>query len=226
MKVFLYILDTMADWEIGFLTAELASGRFFKKGNSPVEIVRVGASLSPVTSMGGWRLTPDVAFDDVAQGVMKSAAQGAAQGAMIHDDDLLVLPGATTWLAEAQRGVLLHAKERIARGGRVAAICDATTGLASVGALDEIPHTSNGKGYLSMMCPSYRGEARYVDEPAVTAGNLITASGLAPVEFAREAFAMLDVFPPKALDAWYGLYTLREERFMYELLGAVGAAPS
>ena len=104
--------------------------------------------------------------------------------------------------------------------------CDATTGLASVGALDDIPHTSNGKGYLQMMCPGYRGAANYVDKPAVTAGNVITASGLAPVEFTREVLAALGVLTPKALDAWYGLYALREERFMYELLGEVGSAPS
>lgn len=210
MKVFLYIMDTMADWEIAYLTAEIASGRFFRKGLEPVTIVRVGATSAPVRSMGGWTLSPDVVFAE------------CSLSAMIGDDDLLVLPGGTTWLDDAQRGVLLYAKERIARGGRVAAICDATTGLASVGALDDIPHTSNGKGYLSMMCPAYRGEAKYVDAPAVTSGNLITASGLAPVEFTREVLAALDVFPPKALEAWYGLYTLREERFMYELLGAIG----
>lgn len=210
MKVFLYVLDTMADWEIAYLTAELASGRFFRKGLAPVEIVRVGASLAPVTSMGGWRLVPD----------------GVIGGSAIGDEDILVLPGSERWLEEAQRGVLLYAKERIARGGRVAAICDATTGLASVGALDDIPHTSNGKGYLQMMCPGYRGAARYVDKPAVTAGNVITASGLSPVEFTREVLAALDVLTPKALDAWYGLYALREERFMYELLGEVGSATS
>ncbi len=206
MKVFLYILDTMADWEIAFLTAELASGRFFKKGIAPVEIVRVGASLAPVISMGGWRLVPDAVFD----------------GDVVGDDDILVLPGSVKWLEEGQRAVLLYAKERIARGGRVAAICDATTGLASVGALDAVPHTSNGKGYLQMMCPAYRGESNYVDKPAVSSGSLITASGLAPVEFTREVLAALGVLTPKALDAWYGLFTLREERFMYELLGEVG----
>lgn len=206
MTVYLYMFNTMADWEIAYLTAELASGRFFRKGLGPARIVRVGATLDPITTMGGWRLVPDAVFD----------------GSAIGDDDLLVLPGGETWREEAQRGVLLCAKERIARGGKVAAICDATMGLASVGALDDVPHTSNGPGYLSMMCPNYRGEAKYVDAPAVTAGNLITASGLAPIEFTREVLAALDVFPPRALDAWYGLFTLREARFLYELMASVG----
>jgi len=29
MKVYLYLLDTLADWEIGFITAELYSHRYF-----------------------------------------------------------------------------------------------------------------------------------------------------------------------------------------------------
>ncbi len=30
--IYVYVLDTLADWEIGYVTAELHSGRFFKKG--------------------------------------------------------------------------------------------------------------------------------------------------------------------------------------------------
>jgi hypothetical protein len=30
--VYLYVFDTMSDWEIGYLTAELNSGRYYKKG--------------------------------------------------------------------------------------------------------------------------------------------------------------------------------------------------
>lgn len=30
--VYLYVFDTMADWEIGYLTAELNSGRYYKRG--------------------------------------------------------------------------------------------------------------------------------------------------------------------------------------------------
>ena len=31
-KVYLYVFDTMADWEIGYLMAELNTGRYFKRG--------------------------------------------------------------------------------------------------------------------------------------------------------------------------------------------------
>ena len=30
-KVYLYVFDTMADWEIGYLMAELNTGRYFKR---------------------------------------------------------------------------------------------------------------------------------------------------------------------------------------------------
>ena len=33
--VYVYVLDTLADWELGYVTAELNSGRFFKK-DAPV----------------------------------------------------------------------------------------------------------------------------------------------------------------------------------------------
>ena len=32
VTVYVYILDTLADWELGYVTSELHSGRFFKKG--------------------------------------------------------------------------------------------------------------------------------------------------------------------------------------------------
>ncbi len=51
--VYLYVFDTMADWEVGYLTAELNSGRFYKKGLAPSKIVTVGIDKTPVTTMGG-----------------------------------------------------------------------------------------------------------------------------------------------------------------------------
>lgn len=30
ITIYVYILDTLADWELGYVTSELNSGRFFK----------------------------------------------------------------------------------------------------------------------------------------------------------------------------------------------------
>jgi hypothetical protein len=45
-----------------------------------------------------------------------------------------------------------------------------------------------------------------VDEPAVRDGGLITASGLADVEFARELFEELDVLPPPQRALWARIF--------------------
>ena len=65
------------------------------------------------------------------------------------------------------------------------------------------------------------GAARYVDEPAVTDGPLVTASGTTPVEFARAVFAQLDLYEPSVLDSWYKLYGRNDPAGFYELM-AVG----
>ena len=33
--IYVYVLDTLADWELGHVTAELNSGRFFRAGAYP-----------------------------------------------------------------------------------------------------------------------------------------------------------------------------------------------
>ncbi len=202
MKTYLYVLDTMADWEAGYLLSELNSGRFFRKGCCPVKTVLVGSSLRGITTMGGLGITPEVSIDSL----------------QMATDDLLLLPGADTWMDDEHRPVLLAAKERIVNGGRVAAICGGTIGLAAVGALDEVEHTSNALEVLKMLCPGYAGEKLYRNDPAVTAGSLVTASGFAPLEFAREVLALLDVFKPETLDAWYNLNAEKDGRYYFALM--------
>ena len=50
------------------------------------------------------------------------------------------------------------------------------------------------------------GAAHYRSEPTVTDGDLITASTIAPVEFAREILGKLDVYQPSVLADWYRLF--------------------
>ena len=37
-NIYVYVLDTLADWELGYVTAELNSGRFFKKDAPSVSL--------------------------------------------------------------------------------------------------------------------------------------------------------------------------------------------
>ena len=59
------VYDTMADWEVGHATAHLRSGRFHREPGG-YEIVTVGLTTEPVTSMGGLRLTHAPALDRLA----------------------------------------------------------------------------------------------------------------------------------------------------------------
>ena len=62
-KVYVYVLDTLADWELGYVTAELNSGRFFKKDAPGVSVKTVGISKEPVKTMGGLSIVPDCILD-------------------------------------------------------------------------------------------------------------------------------------------------------------------
>ena len=49
---YLYLLDTLADWEVAHLTAELHSCRF-SAGARPFRLTFIGADTAPVETMGG-----------------------------------------------------------------------------------------------------------------------------------------------------------------------------
>jgi putative intracellular protease/amidase len=199
---YLYILETLADWEPGHALAELSSGRYLKDPSLKYNVVLCGRTMDPVTTMGGLHLVPDVLISTISPG----------------PGDILILPGADNWLDPAQVPVIARVGELLERGTVVAAICGATLGLASAGLLNNRPHTSNDLMALKMFCPDYRGEDEYVHEAAVTDGNLITASGLDPVEFAYHIFRRLGVMTPATLDAWHGLFTSRKPEFFYALM--------
>jgi transcriptional regulator GlxA family with amidase domain len=188
-KVHFYVQDTLADWEFGYVTSELNTGRFFREPGHRLPVTTVGATTSPVRTMGGVALTPELTVDQVRP-------------------------------EPAQKPVLDKAREFLAAGVPVAAICGATLGLAEAGILDDRAHTSNDLQALKHV-PAYRGEHHYVDAPAVTGGDLITASGEAPLDFARHVLARLDVLSPDALDAWYGLYSTHDPEYFVKLMDAV-----
>ncbi|OZE29539.1 thiamine biosynthesis protein ThiJ [Rhodococcus sp. 05-2254-5] len=198
ITVALYATDTMADWEYGYLIAGLTMAR--EQNPDANRLLVASESGEAVTTMGGLRITPDVALAD------------------LPPVDALILPGAGTW--ESANGAALElAAELVAAGTPVAAICGATYGLARTGLLDDRPHTSNAAEFLTQAA-EYRGAERYREEKAVSDGTVITAGATAPIEFAKLVFERLEVFPQPIIDAWYGLYTTGERRFYDQLTGA------
>ncbi|OKP88184.1 glutamine amidotransferase [Paenibacillus helianthi] len=203
--VYLYVFDTMADWEIGYVTSELNSGRYYRKGLSPSKIVTVGIEKTLVTTMGGLRILPDLQLDECS----------------IESTDALILPGGNTWTESIHHPILKMVERCLQEGVLVAAICGATIGLAQTGLLNSRCHTSNDLGYLKMICPAYTGEQYYKEESTVTDGKLITSSGIAPLEFAAHILKALDVFSSKTLDAWYSLNKTHDSQYFYELMESV-----
>jgi len=200
MNIFLYVLDTLADWEIALLIAEINSGRYLKKDIEKPKIIKVGNNLTPILTMGGIEIKPDIDVDNMD----------------IKNGDLVVLPGADTW----QNGNNQKIIDRI-NGNMditICAICGATFALADNGMLDNKKHTSSDKEYLKMMCKNYKGESLYENKPVVVDGNLITAMGIAPLEFTFEIFKKLDIMHENTLNAWFNLFKTKEGKYFYELM--------
>ncbi|NOJ72060.1 type 1 glutamine amidotransferase family protein [Paenibacillus alvei] len=203
--VYLYVFDTMSDWEIGYVTAELNSGRFYKKGMSPSKIVTVGNEKTPVTTMGGLKILPEICLEECS----------------MASTDALILPGGDTWTAPIHQPILQVAQRCVEEGILVAAICGATIGLAQTGLLNSRGHTSNDLEYLKMVCPTYTGEPYYRRESVVTDGKLITASGVAPLEFSAHILRALGVFSETTLDAWYSLNKTHKPQYYFELMNSM-----
>ena len=145
--------------------------------------------------------------------VLPDLAFGELQPA---DSRLLILPGGPGWEDESvHRPAIEKAQAFLDEGVPVAAICGATAGLARVGRLDTCAHTSNAASYLKGT--AYAGGEHYRDEPAVRERGLITAGGMAPLEFAREILAELGLYEDEALDAWYQLYKTGKSEYFARL---------
>ncbi|MCY8534722.1 glutamine amidotransferase [Bacillus vallismortis] len=204
-KVYLYVFHTMSDWEYGYLIAELNSGRYFKKDVAPIKVVTAGAHKQMIKTMGGLSIKPDITLDECT----------------FESEDLLILPGGNTWGEDIHQPILKKVGEALKLGTIVAAICGATEGLAHYGYLDSRKHTSNDLAYLKMVCPHYKGETFYEMGPAVSDENLVTASGIAPLEFAMEVLKTLDVCAPETLHSWYELNKTQKPEYFFELMNTI-----
>lgn len=201
-KVYIYVLDTLADWELGYVTAELNSGRFFRKDAPEVSVKTVAISKEPVKTMGGLTIVPDCTIDDV----------------VVNEKSVLLLPGANTWDDPKHRAIIKKTNELLSAGAMVCAICGATAALANAGLLDQHPHTSNGAGYLEMVSPDYKGQKFFVDAPSVADHDLITASSTGALLWAKQIIERLDVFKHNTLEAWYAYFSTGETQHFFALM--------
>lgn len=200
--VYVYVLETLADWELGYITSELHSGRFFKKDAERVSLKTVSYSKEPIHTMGGLTVIPDCLTDDI----------------VVSETSVLLLPGADTWNDPRHGAILKKAGEFLSIGATVGAICGATTALANYGLLDNRRHTSNGQGFLEMFCPTYKGQNFYIDEPSVADNNLITANPTASLLWAKQILEHLGVFQADTLEFWYEYFSTGKAESFFALM--------
>ena len=72
-NVYVVLVDRLADWEIGFLTAHLNEPEFQKRPGT-LAVRTVAASTEPVATLGGLRVVPDERLADAdLDGAARSA---------------------------------------------------------------------------------------------------------------------------------------------------------
>ena len=182
--IYLLVVPGFADWEPAHALAELR-----RHGGYRVEVVGLGTGL--VESMGGLRVQPSRTVADV------DPADVAA----------FILPGGDRWEKAPMEPELEALLRRLdAAAIPIAAICAATVAITRAGLLRGRRHTSNGRVYLEQKVPGYDAGADYVDAPAVRDRGLITASGLADVEFAAELLTELEVLNEPSRRLWTRIF--------------------
>ncbi|MBD3274989.1 MAG: glutamine amidotransferase [Candidatus Marinimicrobia bacterium] len=182
-KIFVFLFDGFSDWEISYLTPEINKSEQFD-----LEYFSTNGKL--ITSMGGLQIKPTHSLSDLR----------------IEAIDMLVLPGGTAWESGEISGLEKITKSLFEDGKPIAAICAATTFLGQLGLLNDLKHTSNDLNYLKRIAPYYSGETNYQNSLAITDKNIITANGIAPIEFAREIFKKTALYTNENIEIWFQLF--------------------
>ncbi|NTJ41626.1 glutamine amidotransferase [Agrobacterium larrymoorei] len=174
-SIALALTEDFADWEPALITS-------VARGYLGVEIVTASPDGKPVTSMGGFRIMPDMAYD-----------------ALDPDRfDALVIPGGLSW-EKGRAPDFTDIVHRFRAGNRVVAgICAASSALAATGVLNHVAHTGNALE-SHRKHEAYQGAEHYRDQPqAVSDKGIITARGSSPVTFTAEILKALDLWSPEA----------------------------
>ncbi len=186
-RILFVVLQQYADWEAAYVSTAIAV-----LGEGKYEIKTVSLSKDYVESIGGFRIMPDYDIKSVP-----------------NDYEALILIGGMTWRSESAHQLRALVDSCRHEGKILAGICDASAFLGTVGALNEIVHTSNDLDDLKQWAGSnYTGEQKYIAKQAVRDKNVITANGTAPMEFAKEILIALNVAAEEKILDWYNFHKL------------------
>ena len=179
----MFLFDGYSDWEISYLTPEIHKSEKY-------ELIYFSENGNVVTSMGGLQVKPTTTLDKLK----------------FEEIDLLILPGGTAWEKGENKAIQKITADLFKTGKPIAAICAATTSLGQLGILNDLKHTSNDLNYLKSVAPDYAGDENYQSSLAVTDKNIITANGIAPIEFAREIFKLIGLYNDEKTEKWFQLF--------------------
>ncbi len=182
-KIAVFLFNGFSDWEIAYLTPEINKSEQF-------ELLYFSKDGNPVSSMGGLQINPNASLSQIN----------------INDIEMLILPGGTAWEKGENNELNQFTKNFFEKGISIAAICAATTYLGQLGLLNDLKHTSNDLNYLKAIASQYKGDANYINLPAVSDQNIITANGIATIEFAKEIFLKLELFNTAQTEKWFQLF--------------------
>lgn len=195
--IYVYVMDTMATWEIGYLLQGFSLALQVNQEKS-FDIKTVAVENKPVRTLDGLTLVPDMTLDE-----------------MCEDAVGLILPGGVLWHEQSQ--VIEIAKTYLEEGKLLAGICGATLELAKEGILNRYRHTSNSIMYLKLD-EHYSGDTLYENILSVRDKNLITASAAGSLEFARDIMAYFELYTSENLELWYDYYKTGHQESLMKLL--------
>lgn len=187
-KLILFVmLDQYADWEGAYLCSAM-----YMLGQGNYEVQTVSLSMDKVTSIGGFHLLPDYDIHTIPEKY-----------------EALILIGGMTWRDESARQIQPLVEECLKQGKVLGGICDASAFLGTVGALNDVYHTSNDLNDLKQWAGNkYTGAEKYILKQAVRDKNIVTANGTAPLEFAKEVMLTLNAASEEKITEWYNFHKL------------------
>ena len=201
-KVYVYVLNDMAECEIGYILQAFSMEKLLKNGTKEFEVKTVACNKKPILTLGGLTIIPDRAISEVD----------------FSNIAALLLPGSSAWGSEDNQEILKKAQECLRNDILVGAICGATLALADYGILDRFKHTSNSLEYLNFFSKNYAGQDLYVCSNSVSDRNLVTANSAGSLEWTKDILKNLNVYSDKKIDAFYNYYSTGDAKYYDELL--------
>lgn len=199
-NIYMYVQDTMADWEHGYLMHALSLQAML--GEAKVKLLTVSKGKKSIKTAGGMTIVPDLNLYDIDT----------------VNTDALLLIGGDSWLNNEQDDVLELASKLLQEN----ILVGATLGLAEKGILDNRYHTSNPSFFLSQMSQHYRGHDYYKDEIAVQDGKLITASSAGSLLWAKFIVEELGLYSKTTVEAWFNYFSTGDPRYFLEMMNSLG----